>query len=92
MPPLLRHYYALLRHYYVDLCYYPLLLISVSRTCRCSNLSHSAPVFCGRQDAKPIDMAEHPELLQNLIRAIDIPMCHKRVRDILPTVWIKAMH
>ena len=34
MPPLLHYYYALLRHYYVDLCYYPLLLISVSQTCR----------------------------------------------------------
>ena len=36
MPPLLRHYYVLLRHYYADLCYYSLLLISVSRTCRCT--------------------------------------------------------
>ena len=34
VPPLLRHYYTLFRHYYTDLCYYPLLLISVSRTCR----------------------------------------------------------
>ena len=34
--PLLRHYYVLLRHYYADLCYYSLLLISVSRTCRCT--------------------------------------------------------
>ena len=34
MPLLLHYYYVLLRHYYTRFYYYPLLPISISRTCR----------------------------------------------------------
>ena len=40
---LLHHYYVLLRHYYTGFYYYPLLPISVSRTCRWESSSTLKP-------------------------------------------------